>query len=362
MKIAVIQPRASYYLGGGEIAPIEQSRQFLRLGQDLTFFTSNRGPLTTNFISLKKEFPAAIVEVDCTNMSDIYEKPAGQDWFRWDIESIRFATNISRDKRFSQNFDAYIYHNLLDSISSPDHTKTLIHLHGYPEKLNYAHTLALNGKKHFLSASRLITKKWEAMTDLQNVVTIPNGIDASYFYPNNSNKTIDFLSVGRLVEIKGIQYFIDAIDHLKRAGIRPRIVIAGEGPLREELIRQSKGLENIIWKGRVTNTELIQLYRNSKYLVLPSYSREGIMTTMLEAAACGTASIVTKNSSMCEFVTKRNGMTFKPQNSTDLAATLKKALAVDYKLLGQTARNDIENSWTWEKRAKEHMEALTQWF
>jgi len=40
MKIAIYQPRISYYVGGGEVVPLEMAKYFASHGHDVTIVTS----------------------------------------------------------------------------------------------------------------------------------------------------------------------------------------------------------------------------------------------------------------------------------------------------------------------------------
>jgi pyruvate/2-oxoglutarate dehydrogenase complex dihydrolipoamide dehydrogenase (E3) component len=39
-KIAIYQPRCSYYVGGGEIIPMQHAKYFTEIGMDVTLVTS----------------------------------------------------------------------------------------------------------------------------------------------------------------------------------------------------------------------------------------------------------------------------------------------------------------------------------
>ncbi|MDQ6775509.1 MAG: glycosyltransferase family 4 protein, partial [Actinomycetota bacterium] len=76
-----------------------------------------------------------------------------------------------------------------------------------------------------------------------------------------------------------------------------RLLIAGEGELREGLEHQvamhSLG-DSVTLLGRVGDEELLALYRAADANVVPSVSVDGLGFAPLEAAACGTPSIVTR--------------------------------------------------------------------
>ena len=75
------------------------------------------------------------------------------------------------------------------------------------------------------------------------------------------------VTVGRLVEKKGIKYLIDACANLKRRGINQfKCEIVGDGPLREELEKliQSRGLQQAVHLMGVINHEDV-LVRNDRF-------------------------------------------------------------------------------------------------
>ena len=124
--------------------------------------------------------------------------------------------------------------------------------------------------------------------------TIPNGVDFDRFasaLPDSSPwepGTFRLLAAGRLHEQKGFRELIDA---LPETGECPdlHLVIAGEGPLREELLEQidkrtAGSRHRVSLLGRVD--DLAPLYRAADLFVLSS-RWEGMPNVLLEAAAAG---------------------------------------------------------------------------
>jgi rhamnosyl/mannosyltransferase len=94
------------------------------------------------------------------------------------------------------------------------------------------------------------------------------------------------LFAGRLVYYKGVQYLIDAVRDLDL-----KLLIAGEGPLRPMLERQiEEGNlgDRVQILGRVTDSELANLYSISDLFVLPSTEpSEAFGLVQLDAMAYG---------------------------------------------------------------------------
>lgn len=119
------------------------------------------------------------------------------------------------------------------------------------------------------------------------------------------------LTVGRLVERKGHDCVIRALPELK-ARIGPiRYIIAGEGPERTRLQRLAGELgcaDDVIFAGRVPDSELPALYAACDLFVMPSRALtgrdgvEGYGIVFLEAAASGRPSVGGRSGGVSEAV------------------------------------------------------------
>lgn len=139
------------------------------------------------------------------------------------------------------------------------------------------------------------------------------GIDTSRFtvdgkHPAERPHKRTIVTVGNLVEQKGIRYLIEALSDpaIKRAACRT--VIVGDGLLREELtaLASSLGVE-AEFTGAVDNSRIMQFYREADLFVLPSVTcadghRDGIPVVLMEAMACGVPVISTGISGIPELV------------------------------------------------------------
>lgn len=121
-----------------------------------------------------------------------------------------------------------------------------------------------------------------------------NGVDLALFSPLDKERAradLGFagptlLSVGHLIERKGHDLVIRALPSLPQI----RLVIAGDGPLQNDLRRLAARLDvadRVRFTGAVPQVELAKLYNAADVLVLAS-SREGWANVLLEAMACGT--------------------------------------------------------------------------
>jgi glycosyltransferase involved in cell wall biosynthesis len=111
-----------------------------------------------------------------------------------------------------------------------------------------------------------------------------------------------FLYAGRLAKHKGVHEVLPFF--LQHPDID--FVIAGSGPMRNQLIKMARGAANIIFKGLCSFVELQHLYRNAKALILPTLCYEVSGTVVLEAFAQKTPAIVRQHGGMLELVKDNN--------------------------------------------------------
>lgn len=139
--------------------------------------------------------------------------------------------------------------------------------------------------------------------------------------------------VRRLVERMGVDVLLDAWESARAPRDRPRrLLIAGDGPLRDAFtarIAASPVLaESVDLLGRVTEQRLADLYRAAELHVVPTLTFEGFGLVVLEAAACGTTSLVTDAGGLPEAIRGAPGARAVTAGSAaELAAALETHLA-----------------------------------
>lgn len=97
-----------------------------------------------------------------------------------------------------------------------------------------------------------------------------------------------FIFVGRLDKLKGIDILFEAWKQMRRASA-PRLIVCGTGPMEvwcREFLKNND--VNIEMAGFVPNKEARQLIANSKALILPTQWYEGFPMTIVEAYSVGT--------------------------------------------------------------------------
>ena len=159
-----------------------------------------------------------------------------------------------------------------------------------------------------------------------------------------------FLFVGRIMKYKGIPIIIDALKELSDKGIKYRMVFVGGGADAEEMqekVREYGISDSVIFTGPIHERDKLRAWNTRADLFLfPSvYDTNGIVVR--EAAACGLASVLIKDSCAAEGITHdRNGFIIE-EDPHSMAALLEEA-SKDLSHLaqvGQNAMDEIYISW-----------------
>ncbi len=159
-----------------------------------------------------------------------------------------------------------------------------------------------------------------------------------------------FLFVGRMMKYKGLPIIIDAMKLLSEEGVDYRMVFVGGGADAEEMQEKVKeyGIsDKVIFVGPVHDRIDLRAWNTRADLFLfPSvYDTNGIVVR--EAAACGLASVLIKDSCAAEGITHgRNGYLIE-ENAESMAALLKELSDKHdtMKDVGQHAMDEIYISW-----------------
>jgi len=136
------------------------------------------------------------------------------------------------------------------------------------------------------------------------------------------------LAAGRLTEPKNFPGLLDAVLLLRRRGVRLRVMIAGEGPLRAFLERRvdELGIGDQILLPGVAN-DLPELMLGADLFVLPSLW-EGLPLALLEAMACGLPVVATQIAGVADVVEDGvSGLLVPPGYAAALAQAMADLLA-----------------------------------
>lgn len=212
------------------------------------------------------------------------------------------------------------------------------------------------------AADMILTDSRNSAEDLRSLLHIPDdrirvvyiGVDEMFFgMPADSPATMKrdpyVLFVGTPEPRKNLDRLIAAMAVLRKRGSNQRLVIVGGGgwgtaisdaPFAEQL-------------GRVSEAELVDLYRNASCLALPSL-HEGFGLPALEAMAVGTP-VVAGNAGALPEITGGAAALVDPLNVDDIAAGIEDCIRNRATLVG--AGRERAREFTWGKAAAETMAA-----
>lgn len=184
------------------------------------------------------------------------------------------------------------------------------------------------------------------------------GVETDEFTPDKGSDDPDFgralLFVGRLDEAKGVPYLLQAFKEVKKSVADVKLVIIGDGPLREEINSFSKANnfeKDIILLGTVKNRDLPKYFRAAAITVAPSVTmpkwREQIGMVNIQSMACATPVISTFSGAIPEYVKHgETGILVPERDSASLARAAIKLLNDEdlRKRMGTNARRHaVEN-------------------
>lgn len=180
------------------------------------------------------------------------------------------------------------------------------------------------------------------------------------YFPGSKLK---LLTVGRLVEKKGIEYGLRAAAGLVDLGINFEYLVAGDGPLRHNLERLASKLgidSRVRFLGPVERTEVIRLYLESHVFLLPSVTahngdQEGLPVVILEALATGMPVVSTEHAGIPEVIRDSVSGFLVPEK--DSRALVEKIVYLathveEWPAMGKSGRQIVDREHNCERLAK----------
>jgi glycosyltransferase involved in cell wall biosynthesis len=143
--------------------------------------------------------------------------------------------------------------------------------------------------------------------------------------PMRENEAPTFLSVGRLVEGKGIDVLIRSFANVLHALPEARLLIAGDGPKRPKLQRLANSVlpkDSFRFLGRVAHSDLPEIFAQADIVVVPSNFPETTGRVALEAAMLGRPVIAAASGGLIEAVGNNRGILVKPGDVDELAKAM----------------------------------------
>ncbi len=207
------------------------------------------------------------------------------------------------------------------------------------------------------------------------LTVIPGGVDTEKYYRpdadmddaeqvladhgtnvNLAGKTV-LLSVGRLVERKGFQWFADEV--MPELDEEYIYIVCGDGPQREALddAVERHGLEDRVFPlGEVTGEPLNTLYSTADALVMPNIRVEGDMEgfglVAVEASSCGTPVVASDMEGMKDsIISEGNGIRVQPETASAFVDGIETALSLDREAVREFTREEF----SWGRQAERYI-------
>jgi glycosyltransferase involved in cell wall biosynthesis len=176
--------------------------------------------------------------------------------------------------------------------------------------------------------------KKQSLRQKVRVIHVGINIDHICRKSETSPETFTILCPAMLVLKKGHKYLFGACSILKERNISLKCLVAGDGPLREDLRRIVDDLNlngYVEFLGPLSQEQLFELYESGRVnlVVLPSIvaedgQKEGIPVSLMEAMSYGIPVISTNTGGIPELLGDNNGIIIEEKNSHAIATSIEK--------------------------------------
>jgi len=371
MKILQITPFFYPSIAGIENYVYHLSNSLTKNGHDVDI-------LTINTESAKKE------EIICVNIN-VYRCSLNLKYHKG-LVSIEFVKRILNAK----DYDLYHIHipfplglEITIVASKINKIPLIATHHGEPTKSAFLYSIIdglyskfyRNISLSFANKLIFLTKSYGESLKLpegvkEKIQIVKSGVDAQRFSPQNDGTIIRkkygfteedkiILFVGRLTihnRYKGVDYLIKALNKIRNENNNVKLIIVGQGELvsgLEELVKQLKLENKVIFAISVSNEELPHYYATCDIFVLPSTSGpESFSIVVSEAMASGKPVIASNLPGVRDIViTGKTGLLVPSKDSEALADAIIKLLNDEYlaRKMGLNGRKIVEEKYTWKK-------------
>ena len=192
-----------------------------------------------------------------------------------------------------------------------------------------------------------------------------SGVDLTKYSPGEFNNAfpLKIIFTGRMLKEKGVEDFVAAAEIL-RSEYEDKLQFLLCGDLsnnpnaltREEVESMADG-KYIKWLGH--RNDIPQLLAQSDIMCFPSFYREGVPKSLIEASACGLP-LVTTDSVGCRDTVdnKKNGYIVNPHSPGEIANALRKIInnPQKRKKMGEKSRRIAVHDYNVEGVAAKHLE------
>ncbi len=193
----------------------------------------------------------------------------------------------------------------------------------------------------------------------ERVVVIGGGVDTTAFHPVDQSIARQrfglspddqvLIVVRRLVQRMGHETLFDALEHLRREGRTPTVLLVGSGPERDQLEASSRlrGLESQVrFVGALSDEDLVLAYGAADCSIVPSVALEGFGLVALESLACATPVIASDLGGLGSVIRLLDpALLVTPADASALSRVIARVLDGNHPSPEECRRFALERSW-----------------
>lgn len=204
----------------------------------------------------------------------------------------------------------------------------------------------------------------EFNVDPEKIFVIFNSVDTLKFHPLDPPEKGNYVLVPRRLVMKnGCHIAIEALKYIDK---EIRIVFAGDGPKKHELISLSRKLgvkDRVEFLGSLPNDKILELMQRALAVIIPSIPSSGVIEAssiaMLEGMSVGKPVIASAIGGMKEIISDgETGILVEPGNKTQLADSVNWVINNPNKAdeMGNRARSYVIKNHSPSNQAERYLE------
>ncbi|OUN37270.1 glycosyltransferase family 4 protein [Massilimicrobiota sp. An80] len=199
------------------------------------------------------------------------------------------------------------------------------------------------GDKDYFVEHKMIKKNWEMLPGSGC------NLEEHHFVEMPSDEVINFIFIGRVMELKGIDEYLKCAKNIKKKYPNTRFLIAGwnEEEKYKAIIHKYEEKRYVEYIG--FRKDIADWIEKCHCTILPSHGGEGVPNVLLETASTGRVCIGSNiNGTMDVIEDGKTGYLFETGNATDLTDKVEKFIKLSFnrkKMMGLAGRKKIENEF-----------------
>ncbi len=384
------------------------TREFVKLGHDVSVFTLNPGDLNTREIFRGVEVHRPLI----ADASNIFPMIVTDDLRKWGT-NIRFfndifiynvlsATKLINDliKKEGEKFDVVCVHDWLSSIAGimiKNETKIPVVFHVHSTEWGRSGDRGSEVVSHLewataQASDHIITVSYSMRDDLiqhgwpeAKISVVWNGVDPERYNPDRINheeaekirekygiredeKMILFL--GRLTWVKGVRNLLQALPMVLKDYPNTKLVVLGKGEEQKDIAETAGRLgirDRVLYRfDFVPEEERIQHYAAADLCVFPSvYEPFGIVSleamAMKKPIVVGARGVSGLKEQVVSSGPEQTGIHVNGEDPADIAWGIKEVLRDPQRARtwGENGRKRVQQYFTWRKAAEQTIEIYT---